>query len=150
MKSPYAPVLVLLVLIFLTLASAGGEKSSLPPQISKRTRMDLIRGFNAELVYIRSPFPMGKKGLVLKNGKLSPGGEELQRMLAISGPAAKPGDQARISQIVIKDDRIRFEINGGPVKKQKWYQHISVGGNWAPLLSRPVMPMPTRAAPMLI
>jgi hypothetical protein len=66
---------------------------------------------------------------VLKNGKLSPGGEELQRMLAISGPAVKPGDQARISQIVIKDDRIRFEINGGPVKKQKWYQHISVGGN---------------------
>jgi len=129
MKSPYVPVPVLLVLIFLTLASAGGEKSSLPPQISKRTRMDLIRGFNAELVYIRSPFPMGKKGLVLKNGKLSPAGQELQRMLAISGPAAKPGDRARISQIVIKDDHIRFEINGGPVKKQKWYQHISVGGN---------------------
>jgi len=129
MKSPYVPVLVLLVLIFLTLASAGGEKSSVQSQISKRTRMDLIRGFNAELVYIRSPFPMGKRGLVLKNGKLSPAGEELQRMLAISGPAAKPGDQARISQIVIKDDRIRFEINGGPVKKQKWYQRISVGGN---------------------
>ena len=129
MKSPYVPVLALLVLIFVTLASAGGQKPSLPPQISKRTRMDLIRGFNAELVYVRSPFPMGKRGLVLKNGKLSPGGEELQRMLAISGPAVKPGDQARISQIVIKGDRIRFEINGGPVKKQKWYQHISVGGN---------------------
>src|SRR5438552_4487774 len=53
--------------------------------------------------------PHGKEGLVLKNGKLSPGGEELQRMLAISGPAVKPGDQARISQIVIKGDRIRFE-----------------------------------------
>src|SRR5439155_26327261 len=115
--------------IFVTLTSAGGQKPSLPPQISKRTGMDLIRGFNAELVYVRSPFPMGKRGLVLKNGKLSPGGEELQRMLAISGPAVKPGDQARISQIVIKGDRIRFEINGGPVKKQKWYQHISVGGN---------------------
>jgi hypothetical protein len=129
MKSPYVLVLALLVLIFVTLARAGGQKPSLPPQISKRTRMDLIHGFNAELVYVRSPFPMGKRGLVLKNGKLSPGGEELQRMLAFSGPAAKPGDQARISQIVIKDDRIRFEINGGPVKKQKWYQRISVGGN---------------------
>jgi len=129
MKSRYVPVLALLVLISVTLASAGSQEPPLPPQISKRTRMDLIRGFNAELVYVRSPFPMGKRGLVLKNGKLSPGGEELQRMLAISGPAVKPGDQARISQIVIKDDRIRFEINGGPLKKQKWYQHISVGGN---------------------
>jgi hypothetical protein len=130
--------------------SAGGQKPSLPPQISKRARMDLIRGFNAELVYVRSPFPMGKRGLVLKNGKLSPGGEELQRMLAISGPAVKPGDQARISQIVIKDDRIRFEINGGPVKKQKWYQHISWEATGAPVLLRPVLPLPTRAAPMLI
>ena len=34
--------------------------------ISKQTRMDLIRAFNAELVYIRSPFPMGKTGLTLK------------------------------------------------------------------------------------
>ena len=129
MERRYLPVLVLLVLMHGTLTIADDQKASPPPQISKQTRMDLIRAFNAELVYIRSPFPMGKRGLVLKNGKLSPAGEELQRMLSISGPAAKPGDQARISQIVIKDDRIRFEINGGPVKKQKWYQHISVGGN---------------------
>ena len=100
MKSPYVLVLALLVLIFVTLARAGGQKPSLPPQISKRTRMDLIRGFNAELVYIRSPFPTGKRGLVLKNGKLSPAGEELQRMLAISGPAAKPGDQRQPARLL--------------------------------------------------
>jgi hypothetical protein len=52
----------------------------------------------------------------------------MQSMLAMWGPAAKPGDQARISAILIKNDRIHFEINGGPVKKQKWYQHIQVGG----------------------
>src|SRR5438445_6978412 len=49
-------------------------------------------------------------------------------MIAMWGPAAKPGDQARISDIQIKDDLIHFEINGGPVKKQKWYQRIQVGG----------------------
>lgn len=91
--------------------------------------MDLIRAFNAELVYIRSPFPMGKTGLTLKDGSLSPNGEEMQNMLAMWGPAAKPGDQAQISQILVKKDRIHFEINGGPVKKQKWYQHIQVGGS---------------------
>jgi hypothetical protein len=44
------------------------------------------------------------------------------------GPAVKPGDQARISQILVKNDRIHFEINGGAVKRQKWYQHIQFGG----------------------
>jgi hypothetical protein len=49
-------------------------------------------------------------------------------MIAMWGPSVKPGDQARITNIVIKDDRIHFEVNGGPIKKQKWYQRISVGG----------------------
>jgi hypothetical protein len=48
--------------------------------------------------------------------------------MALWGPAVKPGDKARISDIVIKDDHIRFEINGGPIKRQKWYQHIEVAG----------------------
>jgi len=90
--------------------------------------MELIHAFNAELVYIRTVFPMGRVGLTLKDGVLSPRGEQLQQMIAINGPATKPGDPARISAITFKDNRIRFEINGGPVKKQKWYQRIEVGG----------------------
>ena len=96
--------------------------------MSKETRMDLIRAFNSELVYIRSPFPMGKKGLTLHDGQVTPSGQELQQMIAMWGPAVKPGDQARISDIIIKDNRIHFEINGGPVHKQKWYQHITIVG----------------------
>jgi len=90
--------------------------------------MDLIRAFNAELVYIRTPFPMGKTGLTLKNGVTAPSGAELQRTMVMWGPAVKPGDQARISDIRIKADRIHFEINGGPIKKQKWYEHVQVVG----------------------
>jgi hypothetical protein len=71
---------------------------------------------------------MGKTGLTLKEGHVTPNGDDLQRMLAMWGPAVKPGDQARISQILVKNDRIHFEINGGAVKKQKWYQHIQFGG----------------------
>ena len=124
MNPRYVPFLSSFVLCCVVAGSAGTQQA---PHISKQTRMDLIRAFNFELVYIRSPFPMGKKGLTLKNGDLSPNGEEMQNMLAMWGPAAKPGDQARISQILVKNDRIHFEINGGPVKKQKWYQHIQVG-----------------------
>jgi len=59
---------------------------------------------------------MGKSGLKLKNGTTTPNGQELQQLMVLWGPAAKPGDRARISGIVIKDDHIHFEINGGPVK----------------------------------
>jgi hypothetical protein len=127
MKPRCLPAL-LFALMFCVAVAGANDPKTLPPHISKQTRMDLIRAFNAELVYVRSPFPMGKTGLTLKDGKLSPNGEELQRMMAMWGPAAKPGDQARISEILVKNDRIHFEINGGPVKKQKLYQRVQVGG----------------------
>jgi hypothetical protein len=113
-------------------AGASDQKSSSQnsasplPHLSKQTRIDLIRGFNAELVYIRTPFPMGKKGLTLKDGAISPTGQELQTLMALWGPAVKPGDEARITNVVIKSDRIHFELNGGPIKKSKWYEHIQV------------------------
>jgi hypothetical protein len=127
MNPRFVPV-VLPVLLFCVVVVNADDQKSTPQHISRQTRMDLIRTFNAELVYIRSPFPMGKTGLTLKDGQVTPGGEELQRMIAMWGPAVKPGDQARISQILVKNDRIHFEINGGAVKKQKWYQHIQFGG----------------------
>ena len=113
------------LLVFSSLALAGNTPT---PKISKGTREDIIHGFNEELVYIRATFPMGKTGLRLRDGNVTPTGLELQHLMALWGPAAKPGDRARISDVAIKEDHIRFEINGGPVKKQKWYQHIQVSG----------------------
>lgn len=97
-------------------------------RLSKESRFVLYRALEAELVYIRTSFPLGTKGLTLKDGALSPGGVDLERLLATMGPSVKAGDQARITNIVVKDRSIRFEINGGPVKKQKWYQRIEIGG----------------------
>jgi hypothetical protein len=98
------------------------------PQMSKETREQIMHAFTAELVYIRANFPMGKTGLRLKDGLITPAGVELEHLMSLWGPAAKPGDQARISDIAIKDDHIHFEINGGPIKRQKWYQHITIVG----------------------
>lgn len=102
--------------------------------MSKQTRFEIIRDFETQLVYSRAAFPMGSKGLRLKDGLVSPSGEELQQDLALWGPAVKPGDPAHISFVQIKDDHIHFEINGGPVHRRKWYQHITVAGaNGAPV-----------------
>jgi len=114
-----------ILLVFSSLALA---ENTPVPKISKETREQIIHAFQAELVFIHTSFPMGKTGLKLKNGNVTPSGPELQQLMALWGPAAKPGDRARISDVVIKGDYIRFEINGGPIKKQKWYQHIEISG----------------------
>jgi hypothetical protein len=95
--------------------------------LTEQHRMELIRTFNSDLVYIRTRFPMGKVGLTIKDGNITPSGQKLDELLAMWGPSVKPGDQAIISKFEIKGDRMHFEINGGPVKKTKWYQHIQVG-----------------------
>ena len=117
-----------LLAIFLGCSSMALAGNTPPPRISKETRQEIVHAFSEELVYIRANFPMGKTGLKLSNGIATPSGPELQRLMALWGPAAKPGDRARISDVVIKEDHIRFEINGGPIKRKKWYQRIEISG----------------------
>jgi hypothetical protein len=132
---PHRTLLIALFLFLPVLASADNPSTparpldlSKAPAMSKETRQSLIHAFDAELVYIRTLFPMGRVGLKLHDGVLTPNGQELQMMMQTYGPAAKPGDLARISDIRVNERSIHFEINGGPVKKKKWYQRIEVGG----------------------
>lgn len=108
------------------------------PRMSKETRLEIIRDFETQMVYSRTAFPMGSRGLNLRNGTVSPNGNDLQQLLTLWGPSIKPGDPAHISFVQIKNDHIHFDLNGGPIRRKKWYQHIQVsGGNGTPVpLSR--------------
>lgn len=128
--------------VSLSLSSLALAGNAPPPKITKDTRQQIVHAFNEELVYIHTKFPMGKNGLKLKDGTITPNGQELQQLIELFGPAVKPGDRARISDVIIKDDHIRFEINGGPVKKEKWYKHIQVMG---PGSATPVGPVDAAA-----
>jgi hypothetical protein len=98
------------------------------PRMSKQTRLEIIRDFETQLFYARTAFPMGAKGLKLKDGVVSPNGEQMRQEMALWGPAIRAGDPAHISYVRIKDDYIHFEINGGPVRRKKWYQHVQISG----------------------
>lgn len=98
------------------------------PHMSRQTRYQIIRDFETQIVYSRTAFPMGTKGLILKDGAITPNGPELQQALALWGPAVKPGDPAQLSFVQIKNDHIHFDINGGAIRRKKWYQHITIGG----------------------
>ncbi len=102
--------------------------SATAPHMSKETRLEIIRDFETQLVYARAQFPMGSKGLKLKDGVTTPSGQELQQLIALWGPSIKPGDPAHISYVRIKDNYIHFDLNGGPVHRKKWYQHIEIAG----------------------
>ena len=134
MKSCNVAVVALSLLFALTLAFGGDQKPAMPSaHLGKDNREDIIRTFTADLVFAHTAFPMGRTGLSVKHGVVSPSADELQPMIMEWGAAAKPGDRAIISSVIVKPDRIRFEINGGPVRKKKWYQRIEVSGTAGPV-----------------
>jgi len=93
------------------------------------TKMQLIRVMDAEFVHVRKYFPVGDKSMTIgPDGMVKPGDAQLYRMAQTVGAAAKIGDRVQITNIVFKEKSIYLEINGGPKKKSKWYQHIQVSG----------------------
>src|SRR5579859_5433961 len=98
-------------------------------QLTTSSRMDLIRGLQAEYVFVKRSFPEGKQGLTLKDGTVGPDDTTVRMLVAKYGATAHPGDKAQITDIIIGEDSIIFELNGGPQKKSKWYQRIEIGGS---------------------
>jgi len=130
MSSARISVLTAVALVLVCSASADNKSA---PQSSQRmsanTRFAVIRTLEAERVYVRRPFPMGTKGLTLNAaGQVTPDGAQLWGLVSQHGAAARPGDRVQITNVELKGDRILFEINGGPRKKKKWWQHIQIEG----------------------
>ena len=124
-------VLVLFACLFVVQALfAQGAKPSDHNQADKMTgptRLLVIRSLQSERVFSRILFPQGDKGIKIKNGVVSPSDMAIAQQVADYGAAARPGDRCVITDVQIKDKNIILEINGGPKKHQKWYQHIEIG-----------------------
>ena len=115
------------VATLLAIASVLSFADEKPKKLSEPTRQKLLRDFTAETVFVRRAFPMGKEGLRIEDGNVTPSEVQVRQMVADTGPAAKPGDRAKITAVLFKGKGIIFELNGGPVKKKKWYERVSVG-----------------------
>src|SRR6185437_14178401 len=125
-RRSFALAVATLVFLLLLPYALGDDTQSNKPastaaneKLTPQGRMLIIRGLQSELCYARRPFPMGKAGVTLKNGAVADE-SKLSTAVAAYGPALKPGDQARITQIIFKQKSILFEINGGPERKKKW------------------------------
>src|SRR3954469_21599782 len=111
--------------------ASSSVPATVPPSnkpITDENRVALIRGIQAEFIAVKKSFPQGKEGLIFKNGASHPSDPEIRKLIALNGPAARPGDKSQITGFQFKGNSIILEINGGPKKKKKWYQRISVAG----------------------
>jgi len=99
------------------------------PKMEEHTRMLLIQAINAEFARSRKTFPVGYKDITLTlDGKLKPDDGRLYQLALTYGSAARVGDRIQITNIAIKGKSIYLEINGGPKKKSKWYEHVTISG----------------------
>jgi hypothetical protein len=97
--------------------------------LNNGTKMELIRLVEAEFAHTRKYFPVGEKNLIIEpDGTIKPDDAALYRTSQTIGAAAKIGDRVQITNISFRDKSIYLEINGGPKKKTKWYQHIQISG----------------------
>lgn len=97
------------------------------PPLNSNTKMLLIKVTLAEFVHARKYFPLGDKSIAIESdGEIKPGDAQLFQRAQTYGAAAKIGDKVQITNILFRDKSIYVEINGGPKKKTKWYNHIQV------------------------
>jgi len=110
-------------------ATAADENNNTRPAIKKDNRYQLIRTMNAEFAWVKLSLPHSQEGIKIHpDGKIDPHGRDFQMDLARYGPIARPGERVQITNVEIRDKSIYLELNGGAVKKSKWYQRLTVGG----------------------
>lgn len=99
------------------------------PKLAEGTKIQLIQILDAELVHTRKYLPLGDKSTMISpEGEVKPGDQQLYTLAQTHGAAAKIGDRVQITNISFHEKSVYVEINGGPKKKTKWYDHVSIGG----------------------
>lgn len=102
------------------------DLSKLP--MDPKNRQEVIRIMQSEQGFAMRPFPKGHKGLTLTaNGKLEPADESYLEMITKEGTSAKPGDRLVLTDVKIENNKIVFDLNGGPDHKHRFMRHIEIG-----------------------
>jgi hypothetical protein len=128
MKCHRFPLLAVASLLLSLPILARDTKQTTPSEkMTPQTRILVIRDLTAEHVFMRRLLPMGRKGLEIKNGVVTPGDQAVANLVAANGAAARSGDRVVITNVMVNEKSIVLEINGGPKKHQKWYKHIQIG-----------------------
>ncbi len=94
--------------------------------ITERGRGELVRNLEAEQGFAHRALPLGEDLILVANGNLRPSGDAYKEMLYKKGQSAAPGDRIVLTAVTVKDDRIVFDLNGGPYLKHRFLRHIDL------------------------
>jgi hypothetical protein len=96
-------------------------------KLSFEDRIELTRGLMAEYGTAKVLLPRSRKPLEF-DAKTGYDKTQWAQIAKESGPAARTGDLVQITKIVLEDDKIVLQINGGFNGGRKWYQGVQVVG----------------------
>jgi hypothetical protein len=96
--------------------------------ITEQGRRELVRNLEAEQGFAHRALPLGEELILVANGNLNPSGDAYKQMLYKKGQSAAPGDRVILTTVTVKDDRIVFDLNGGPYLNHRILRHIDLNG----------------------
>jgi hypothetical protein len=97
-------------------------------KLSFDERMEIERGLSAEFATAKVVLPRSKKPLPIESdGRYDE--PAWTKALQEQGPAARLGDEVQITRVLIEENKILLEINGGTKGGGHWYDHVQVGMN---------------------
>ena len=101
-------------------------------------RVEITRGLMAEYATAKIILPRSKKALVYEAATGKYDKSEWADAGKTNGPAARVGDLVQVTKVILDDDKITLEINGGMKSGRKWYERVEVGmgGNTSPVNTR--------------
>jgi hypothetical protein len=127
------PQRTVLIALSITLLSLSVSRALRADKLSFDERMEIQRGLTAEFATSKILLPRSKKALVYHiNGSYDK--SSWNDALREGGPAARLGDEIKITRVVIESNKILLEVNGG-TKSGHWYDHVQIGmgGNTSPV-----------------
>jgi len=91
-------------------------------------KVEILRGLSSEYAKAKTYFPRSKKALPF-DAKDGTWDQAHWQMLSQQngGPAAREGDQIKITHVGFDGDKLLVEVNGGLKTGDKWYDHIQIG-----------------------
>jgi hypothetical protein len=107
--------------------------------LTHHDREDLLRFLQAEQGFTMRPLPVANLTLPA-NGEMKPSGSDYANLIERKGLAAQAGKRVVITNVLIDNDKIIVDFDGGPYHRHRWLRHISIGmGQDAPYDSTPMV-----------
>lgn len=109
---------------------AGFANAAVIPSRDKLTedeKIEILRNLSAEYAKAKTYFPRSKKPLDFDiDGSWDKAKWQMQAQQQ-GGPAARVGDQIKITHVAFETDKLILEINGGLKSGTHWYDHVQAG-----------------------